>query len=526
MTELMRDRRWLIALCAAVLSAVSAVVLVGVSAWFLGAAMLAAAAPIATAWSPPALVFAIRIAAFLRIGGKYTERSVGHAAALNDQVAHRQHVFTQMAGARSVRVGGWQLARADRLQHFISDVEAVDFERLRAVLPLLSLAVVGFLVVVATVAITPSALFPLTVLASVAVSGAVVLARRAARQTERAADLRQIFGERLGLAHGGMVSLQAGGTRRRVMRETFGAASQAEAVHRTARLSLHLAEGFLAAVGPVCALIIMAVGVFEGRGGAEALPVILVAVCWLAAAELFVPIARIHFAAAEGRRGRAALDAFASTDEKAPAQPAPHLALRDVPLLDPLGKSLGGRITFDVCPGAPVALLGPSGCGKTSLLKRLAGWQEWRAGPHPLKREAIARATSHLSLHDAAILAGSMRHNLFSDAPDKDLLAALDAVELVPRVVEVGGLDAEIRQDTLSLGEMRRVALARALLSSKELILFDEPGEHLDTEQAQKIFARVLERCADKSIVFVTHDEALASLAAHVVCMGSADPSP
>ena len=88
--------------------------------------------------------------------------------------------------------------------------------------------------------------------------------------------------------------------------------------------------------------------------------------------------------------------------------------------------------------------------------------------------------------------------------------AALAAVELTTRIQAAGGLDGWITQETLSLGEAQRLNLARALLSRKPVILLDEPGEHLDGDQAARIMARLIAALDDRVLVFSSHHDGIA----------------
>lgn len=520
MTAMIRDRRWLLALVVAVITAMSGVLLVGVSSWFLGAVALAGLGPAAFAFNfhfPAALV---RGLALLRTGGKYAERNIGHAAALSDQLAHRRALFTRMMGDPDVRAQGWQLARSDRLQNFLDDVEAVDFARLRAVLPAVAIAATGGMILALTITIALHALPALLLEAGTLVAAALVLDHRAADRQGRAAAIRSAAGERLGLELGGLVSLQASGTRRAVIGTSFAQAREAERLARSARQHLQAADVLLGAFGPLAALTVVAAARGSGLAGEPVLPVILTAFSWLAFGEVVLPLARSRFASLEGRRGAEALAHFREAPEVHPRPVPSVIRLQNEPLVDPRGEVLGGRISFEAKPRAPVAVLGPSGCGKTSLLKRLAGWLPWYTGPHPLGGEVSAQAASHLSLHDAAVLDGTLRDNLFTDARDAQIHAVLLDVELSERVRELGGLDARVRQDTLSLGEARRLALARAILAPQPILLLDEPGEHLDQAQAERVLRRLLLRARQKTVVFVTHERNLASLARTVVDLG------
>ena len=128
---------------------------------------------------------------------------------------------------------------------------------------------------------------------------------------------------------------------------------------------------------------------------------------------------------------------------------------------------------------------------------------ESEAGP---LAAADRRATSMFCPHDAAILADTVRANLFAPArPDEELWQALEAVELAERIRAAGGLDGWITQDMLSLGEAQRLNLARAWLSAKPLVLLDEPTEHLRADQGLRILGRLLERLQDRVVVLSSH---------------------
>ncbi|MBV2245489.1 ATP-binding cassette domain-containing protein, partial [Escherichia coli] len=57
----------------------------------------------------------------------------------------------------------------------------------------------------------------------------------------------------------------------------------------------------------------------------------------------------------------------------------------------------------------------------------------------------------------------------------------------------------------LSGGEQRRLGIARALLHNTPLVLMDEPTEGLDAQTEQQILALLKEKCADKTLIVITH---------------------
>ena len=153
-------------------------------------------------------------------------------------------------------------------------------------------------------------------------------------------------------------------------------------------------------------------------------------------------------------------------------------------------------------------VVGTSGSGKSSLLKQIAGWigeDLFKASGASLTAQQRQASTS-LVLHDAAVLDDTVRGNLFApEASDQMMWQALGAVELDERIRSAGGLDAWIRQDVLSLGEAQRLNLARAFLVRTPVVLLDEPTEHLDTAQGQRILARLADRLSNRILEISTH---------------------
>lgn len=515
--NMLRDPRWRIALGFSIAASLASVLLVGVSAWFLGAVALAGLGPAgyAFAFHHPAAI--VRLLALVRTGAKYGERITGHSAALRDQTRHRAQLFRQMADTPETRATGWQLSRTDRLQSFLDHVEQVDFAQLRSALPTYAAAGAMLVVSLMTLATVPLALPAIFVLG---VLGAIISARlasRAAHQSHTAEAAWRSAAEELGQQLAGLVALEGGNERSARVGESIAHARRAEQAASQARATLGTAEAILGMLGPLAAAVVLGTAALTDRLGEAALPALLAAFAWLALGELILPLARARYAQHRARRATAGLSQWTQSPSSPPHTDhpvhPPCIEVKDLPLRNPNGIALGPVASFTARPGAPVAILGPSGCGKTTLLKALAGWTPWTDGRHPLGSATAARVTCHLSLHDAAILDGSVRDNLFATAPDEELWAALEAMEMTDRIKAAGGLDARLTQDRLSLGEARRIALARAYLTPAPVLLLDEPGEHLSKDQAARTLARLLAAQRDRTLVFVTHDEDLAALA-------------
>ena len=175
-------------------------------------------------------------------------------------------------------------------------------------------------------------------------------------------------------------------------------------------------------------------------------------------------------------------------------------------------------LSLDIPQGARVALLGPSGAGKSTLaalaLKVVAprsgqirlGGVDIATLPAALVRARIGWLGQTTHLFDDTIAA-----NLLLARPDADetaLWAALDAArigDLVRTLPE--RLDTWVGEGgtRFSGGEGRRLALARALLSTAPILILDEPCAGLDAEAERSFLQTLNETAADRTVILITH---------------------
>ena len=114
------------------------------------------------------------------------------------------------------------------------------------------------------------------------------------------------------------------------------------------------------------------------------------------------------------------------------------------------------------------------------------------------------------------------------DATDTEVWAALEQVALADLVAALpGGLDEPVGEDGafLSAGERARLALSRAVLADRPLVLLDEPTAHLDPLTEQVVADTLVWLSARAAVVVVAHKPALVALADHVVTV-PAPPVP
>ena len=182
--------------------------------------------------------------------------------------------------------------------------------------------------------------------------------------------------------------------------------------------------------------------------------------------------------------------------------------------------------TLAIDEGQRIGLAGRNGCGKTTFLKILAGLQSPDAGEVTRRRDLIVSYLSQDFMLDPSL---DVRGNVRDGARHVlDLIAEFESLpadskrheELEQRIHTLEGwtLDSRIEAAlshlncppgdsgiaTLSGGEKRRVALARAIVSRPDFLLLDEPTNHLDPESIEWV-AEFLENFGGTSLV-VTHD--------------------
>jgi ABC-type transport system involved in cytochrome bd biosynthesis fused ATPase/permease subunit len=173
------------------------------------------------------------------------------------------------------------------------------------------------------------------------------------------------------------------------------------------------------------------------------------------------------------------------------------------------GHELADPVTFSMRRGDTLVIKGKSGSGKSTLAMGISGLLEYTGSCtiNDVQVRDIGNLPELLTgaLQQSHIFATTLRENLKvakSDATDAQLIAILALVEL-----DEISLDEMLGQRgrALSGGEGKRLAVARALLSSAPIIVLDEPTEHLDNQRAQRIEDAIIEACRERILIVITH---------------------
>lgn len=186
-------------------------------------------------------------------------------------------------------------------------------------------------------------------------------------------------------------------------------------------------------------------------------------------------------------------------------------------------KNYNGRIVLDIPelkidPGYIYTLSGPNGAGKTTLLNILGFLLAPSTGNLSFNNKSVPYTEKHLQQLRKSVVLVDQHPILFSASVYKNLEFGLK-VRKIPhkkrsRIVESSlervGMEKFIHADAryLSGGETRRIAIARALACSPEVLLLDEPTADLDLE-SQVIIEKIIHdihRHNRITIIFCTHN--------------------
>jgi len=187
--------------------------------------------------------------------------------------------------------------------------------------------------------------------------------------------------------------------------------------------------------------------------------------------------------------------------------------------------------SLSINAGERIFLFGPSGSGKTTFLSLLAGILTPQRGAIEILDSDLVKLTSaerdrfrgthmgyvfqmfnlipYLNVVQNIMLSAELN-------PERRKKITVPLEEKACELAVSLGLDSVLKKQVtqLSVGQQQRVAVARALLGSPEIIIADEPTSALDYDHREKFLKMLFEQCekSGATVVFVSHDRQLESL--------------
>ncbi|ALR76186.1 heme ABC transporter ATP-binding protein/permease CydC [[Enterobacter] lignolyticus] len=522
---LYKRHKWLLSLgvVLAIVTLLASIGLLTLSGWFLSAsAVVGFAGAYSFNYMLPAA--GVRGAAIIRTAGRYFERLVSHDATF--RVLQHLRVFTFSKLLPLSPAGLARFRQGELLNRVVADVDTLDHLYLRVISPLIGALVVilavtfGLSFLDVTLALTLGGIMLLTLFVL------PPLFYRAGKPTgESLTQLRGHYRQQLtAWLHGqAELSIFGAATRYRDQMEQTEL-SWHEAQRRQSELTA-LSQALMMLIGGIA--IIAMLWMAAGGVGDNARPGALIALfvfCALAAFEALAPVtgAFQHLGQVMASALRISQITeqqpevqFPQTASVTPTQVS--LTLRNVTFAySPQAQPALNAISLQVAAGEHVAILGRTGCGKSTLLQLLTrAWDpqqgELLLNDSPLSAldEPTLRRAMSVVPQRVHLFSATLRDNLLLAAPGASDEALADVLMRtgLEKLLEDAGLNSWLGEGgrQLSGGELRRLAIARALLHDAPLMLLDEPTEGLDAATERQILDLLADVMRDKTLLMVTH---------------------
>lgn len=521
---LYRRHKWLLSLGVflAIITLLASIGLLTLSGWFLSASAVVGLSGVYFNYMLPAA--GVRAGAIIRTAGRYCERLVSHDATFRVLEHLRVTTFSKLiplspAGLARFRQG-------ELLNRMVADVDTLDHLYLRVISPLVGAFVV---IVVVTLGLSLLDVELALTLGGILLATLILLPPlfyRAGRPSgEKVTEQRGQYRQQLTSWLQGHAELTIFGAadRARTQLDASEQRWQGAQYHQASLSALSQALMLLISGFTVITILWMA----SAGVGSHDVPGALIALfvfCSLAAFEALAPVtgAFQHL----GQVIASAVRVSQITEQQAsvvfPEQTTEkqHQAALDI---HQLGFTYPGQpqavlqdINLSVAPGQHIAILGSTGCGKSTLLQLLTRAWDSQQGDITLNGiplsafdESTLRATTSIVPQRVHLFSATLRDNLLLAAPlatDELLSVSLERVGL-EKLLQDDGLNQWLGEGgrQLSGGELRRLAIARALLHNGPLMLLDEPTEGLDAETEHQMLSLLEEVTADKTVLMVTH---------------------
>lgn len=204
------------------------------------------------------------------------------------------------------------------------------------------------------------------------------------------------------------------------------------------------------------------------------------------------------------------------------------------------GVHLTRDVSVSLAPGERRALIGPNGAGKTTLMNlaagvlrpssgrvRLSGADVTRLPVHRRARRGLARTFQITNLMSSMTVAENLAIAVQAERwrrldPLRPWSGSSRVWEQVERLLEQGGLTTikDVPVGQLAYGEQRRLEIVTAVATPCSVILLDEPGAGLTSEETEELLTLVFGLDPELAVMFIDHDVELAfRMATHVTLL-------
>lgn len=184
------------------------------------------------------------------------------------------------------------------------------------------------------------------------------------------------------------------------------------------------------------------------------------------------------------------------------------VAMKNLTVLSPAGQVLINDLTLELSPGESLLITGPSGCGKTTLLKTLSGIWPFFAG-----KITLPTAEKMLFLPQKPYLPiGSLRKAILyphsvADVPNR-------AIKELLTICGLCSLQQHLEKEAdwsklLSMGELQRLSITRAILHQPEWLFLDETTSCIDTGMEQAMYRILKEQLPKTAFISIGHRDTL-----------------
>ncbi len=161
-------------------------------------------------------------------------------------------------------------------------------------------------------------------------------------------------------------------------------------------------------------------------------------------------------------------------------------------------KPLFTSVSLNICKGDKVCLVGRNGCGKSTLLKIISGQIEADSGEifiQPATKVSYMEQNADFSSFD------SLRDIVLSGLKTEDINTMSYKADILISHLEI---NEEMSPLTASGGELKKAALAKALISEPDILLLDEPTNHLDIATIEKLEEIIIK--FQGAVIVISHD--------------------